>query len=200
MESSLTLANLHDLLSPTAKPQNTLDYSNLKDIFNYETTCHTLSKFKNAHTTPMVPFIETCDDQTHAEILAKQQHQQHVRVPKDLQNCLRLKIHYIPMIKQHTDASLGDCSYLDTCHKLDSCRYVHYLKHIPRQQAQVEISKADEFNSKIPYFEKVSGWSRNGCVSNISRTVLESQWINCDVRKFNFNILGKFAAVIADRK
>ena len=26
----------------------------------------------------------------------------------------------------HTDVSLGDCSYLDTCRHMKTCKFVHY--------------------------------------------------------------------------
>ena len=36
------------------------------------------------------------------------------------------KIHYIRVIKNHTIPVLGDCSYLDGCRHMSTCRYVHY--------------------------------------------------------------------------
>eukprot|EP00494_Astrolonche_serrata_P029664 UN29931 len=36
------------------------------------------------------------------------------------------KIHYIRIIKPHTMVGLGDCSYLDGCRHMSTCRYVHY--------------------------------------------------------------------------
>jgi mRNA (2'-O-methyladenosine-N6-)-methyltransferase len=59
------------------------------------------------------------------------------------------KVHFLPLIQQHTDASLGDCSYLNTCHRPDLCRYVHYeledpgpLKEVERMAAERERKKA----------------------------------------------------------
>eukprot|EP00026_Physarum_polycephalum_P006381 Phypoly_transcript_06423.p1 GENE.Phypoly_transcript_06423~~Phypoly_transcript_06423.p1 ORF type:complete len:231 (+),score=18.74 Phypoly_transcript_06423:168-860(+) len=36
------------------------------------------------------------------------------------------KIHFRRIIKAHTDISLGDCSYLDTCRHMKTCKFVHY--------------------------------------------------------------------------
>uniref|UniRef100_U9UE94 mRNA m(6)A methyltransferase n=1 Tax=Rhizophagus irregularis (strain DAOM 181602 / DAOM 197198 / MUCL 43194) TaxID=747089 RepID=U9UE94_RHIID len=60
------------------------------------------------------------------------------------------RLHFKPMLRPHTELELGDCSYLNTCHRMDTCKY------------------------RPP------------------------QWINCDVRKFDFSILGKFTVIMAD--
>jgi hypothetical protein len=36
------------------------------------------------------------------------------------------KVHFRRIIMPHTDVSLGDCSYLDTCRHLRTCKFVHY--------------------------------------------------------------------------
>ncbi|KAH9381497.1 hypothetical protein HPB48_005528 [Haemaphysalis longicornis] len=36
------------------------------------------------------------------------------------------KLHFNKIIQKHTDESLGDCSFLNTCFHMDSCKYVHY--------------------------------------------------------------------------
>ena len=36
------------------------------------------------------------------------------------------KAHFRKIIKPHTDISLGNCSYLDTCRHMDYCKFVHY--------------------------------------------------------------------------
>ncbi|KAF9616442.1 hypothetical protein IFM89_029696 [Coptis chinensis] len=53
-----------------------------------------------------------------------------------------VKVHFRRIIAQHTDMSLGDCSFLDTC------------RHM--------------------------------------------KWVNCDIRSFNMDILGKFGVIMAD--
>ena len=36
------------------------------------------------------------------------------------------RLHFQRLIFPWTDLSLGNCSYLDTCRHMKSCRYVHY--------------------------------------------------------------------------
>lgn len=194
--SRASLANrLSSLLD---EPLESEELSKLRELLNYESTGHRLSKKHLALTTPRSPFLPTCNDPQHSTMLASSSPVQLNKLPKDLRQCLNNKIHFIPMIKAHTDVSLGDCSYLDTCHKLDSCRYVHYTRHVPHERLSKELAKCEEFNDEIAYWERISPWMPNGSVSNLSRETLPPQWINCDVRTFDFTTLGKFAAVIAD--
>lgn len=168
----------------------------LRSLLNYQSTAHRLTLERISKITPRVPFLETCDYPIHSQYLALNNDTS--KLPHDLVQCLSQKIHFIPIIKQHTDISLGDCSYLDTCHKVDVCRYLHYKRHIPHQALDRSLQQCDDFNNEIPYWEMISPWCRNGSTSNLSREILPPQWINCDVRTFDFNIVGKFAAVIAD--
>ncbi|CAG8530013.1 4349_t:CDS:10 [Diversispora eburnea] len=84
------------------------------------------------------------------------------------------KLHFRPMLRTHTDLELGDCSYLNTCHRMDTCKYVHY--------------ELDDDEEKWTYVQR----------KPIPSGVLPPQWINCDVRKFDFSILGKFTVIMAD--
>jgi len=88
------------------------------------------------------------------------------------------KVHFKPIIKPHTEVSLGDCSYLDTCRHMDICKFVHY---------QIEDSDMIPSNRKELI---LSGDNNTG--------VLPSQWINCDIRNFDCSILGKFDVIMAD--
>ena len=88
------------------------------------------------------------------------------------------KVHFKPIIKPHTEVSLGDCSYLDTCRHMDICKFVHY---------QIEDSDLIPSNRKELV---LSGDDTN--------KILPSQWINCDIRNFDCSILGKFDVIMAD--
>ena len=88
------------------------------------------------------------------------------------------KVHFKPTIKPHTEVSLGDCSYLDTCRHMDICKFVHY---------QIEDSDLIPSNRKELV---LSGDDTN--------KILPSQWINCDIRNFDCSILGKFDVIMAD--
>ena len=88
------------------------------------------------------------------------------------------KVHFKPIIKPHTEVSLGDCSYLDTCRHMDICKFVHY---------QIEDSDLIPSNRK----ELILSGDNNN-------KILPSQWINCDIRNFDCSILGKFDVIMAD--
>ncbi|CAG8553929.1 6752_t:CDS:10, partial [Acaulospora morrowiae] len=92
------------------------------------------------------------------------------------------KLHFRPMIRPHTELELGDCSYLNTCHRMDTCKYVHY--------------ELDDEEEKWTYIQRKS--IPPGVVFIPPTKVLPPQWINCDVRKFDFSILGKFTVIMAD--
>ena len=86
------------------------------------------------------------------------------------------KLHFVPIIGPNTDLTLGDCSYLDTCRHMDICKYVHY-----------KIEDSEEVPS-----------NRKELVLSGDENSLDSQWINCDIRKFDSNILGKFDVIMAE--
>ncbi|CAG8543960.1 9735_t:CDS:10, partial [Scutellospora calospora] len=92
------------------------------------------------------------------------------------------KLHFRPMLRHHTDLELGDCSYLNTCHRMDTCKYVHY--------------ELDEEEEKWTYIQRKQ--IPPAVVFVPPTKVLPPQWINCDVRKFDFSILGKFTVIMAD--
>lgn len=53
------------------------------------------------------------------------------------------KLHFKKIIAKHTEESLGDCSFLNTCFHMDSCKYVHY-----------EVDYDNESNSSDHKFKK----------------------------------------------
>lgn len=95
------------------------------------------------------------------------------------------KLHFKKIIQKHTDESLGDCSFLNTCFHMDTCKYVHY---------EVDYSNVSQV-SKVQKYEKLdSNLSHDG----IKPVLFPSQWIQSDLRYFDMTILGKFAVVMAD--
>jgi len=60
-------------------------------------------------------------------------------------------VHFLPILRPHTDPNLGDCSYLNTCHRMDTCRYMHWVLETPtgepvaREENAVDEG-ADEVN------------------------------------------------------
>ncbi len=85
-------------------------------------------------------------------------------------------VHFVPVIKSHTDMNLGDCSYLDTCRHMDICKFVHY---------EIENSENVPTNRKELVLSSLGG-------------SLPSQWLNCDIRHFDLSVLGNFQVIMAD--
>lgn len=53
------------------------------------------------------------------------------------------KLHFKKIIAKHTEESLGDCSFLNTCFHMDSCKYVHYeVDYDDAQQQFVQVKKS----------------------------------------------------------
>ena len=91
------------------------------------------------------------------------------------------KLHFRKIINSHTDELLGDCSFLNTCFHMETCKYVHY-----------------EINTRKPA-TTIGSSSDVALKSNRDSTILTPpQWIQCDVRKLDMSILGKFAIIMAD--
>ncbi|KAI8808154.1 MT-A70-domain-containing protein [Cladochytrium replicatum] len=86
------------------------------------------------------------------------------------------KIHFRHILKPQTDLKLGDCSYLNTCHRMDQCQYVHY--EVDADGVEVDIER------HLPVTDVALVWP--------------AQWISCDVRTFDLRVLGKFAVIMAD--
>lgn len=97
------------------------------------------------------------------------------------------KLHFKKIIQSHTDEALGDCSFLNTCFHMDTCKYVHYEVDGPKTLTK-------EGNNK-EIFDKPGTVS----VSNRIGTILyPPQWIQCDLRYLDMRVLGKFAVIMAD--
>ena len=84
------------------------------------------------------------------------------------------KLHFKRVISGNTDPTFGDCSYLDTC-RHEKCHFVHYELDT---EGAVIVS--------------------NPTVSPSTTGENEAQWLQCDIRKLDFGILGRFGVVLAD--
>lgn len=160
------------------------------------------------------PIYQVCDNEKHSKVLAnicfskkdivnsvvRNIHLPSVNLHKiifqyrslilsEIFSCSQAKIHNLPIKLSSSELTLGDCSYLDTCHKIKSCRYLHYYTLSPSKNlAALTEDDGKDFSSFTigqPY-------------TNSFREVIPPQWISCDVNNINFNLLGKFAAIIAD--
>ncbi|XP_015275921.1 PREDICTED: N6-adenosine-methyltransferase 70 kDa subunit [Gekko japonicus] len=100
------------------------------------------------------------------------------------------KLHFRRIINKHTDESLGDCSFLNTCFHMDTCKYVHYEIDAC---ADLDTPSGRELNSG----QELALPQAVGRDSSVDR-LFPPQWICCDIRYLDVSILGKFAVVMAD--
>lgn len=112
------------------------------------------------------------------------------------------KLHFKKIIQSHTDESLGDCSFLNTCFHMDTCKYVHYEVDGPTAQTK-ETNDSDGINNaainKTLNPDNKNG-SNTSCTSSVGSelTLYPPQWIQCDLRYLDMTVLGKFAVIMAD--
>ncbi|KAF7706504.1 N6-adenosine-methyltransferase subunit METTL3 [Silurus meridionalis] len=99
------------------------------------------------------------------------------------------KLHFRRIINKHTDESLGDCSFLNTCFHMDTCKYVHYEIDSPPEAESGSIGPQTGTTELTLH-------ARDG-ESNVGK-LFPAQWICCDIRYLDVSILGKFAVVMAD--
>ncbi|XP_058832926.1 N6-adenosine-methyltransferase MT-A70-like protein [Topomyia yanbarensis] len=93
------------------------------------------------------------------------------------------KLHFKKIIQSHTDESLGDCSFLNTCFHMDTCKYVHY-----EVDTYVGLNTGSKFDG-----DGSSKRTKDPCAA-----LYPPQWIQCDLRYLDMTVLGKFAVVMAD--
>ncbi|XP_049879979.1 N6-adenosine-methyltransferase subunit METTL3 isoform X2 [Pectinophora gossypiella] len=97
------------------------------------------------------------------------------------------KLHFKKIIQAHTDEALGDCSFLNTCFHMDTCKYVHYQVDSTDPNANVNKS-TDSTQKGTTLAPKPDG----------VLTLTPPQWIQCDLRYLDMTFLGKFAVIMAD--
>ena len=79
---------------------------------------------------------------------------------------------------------MGNCSYLDTCRNVNTCKYVHYeLDPDPDAYTAEHVKALEKSRNRVPGY---------------LQALPEPQWIKCDVRSFDMTILGKFGVIMAD--
>ena len=101
------------------------------------------------------------------------------------------KLHFKRIIQKHTDESLGDCSFLNTCFRMESCKYVHYQVDYGNSGRRGRVASTRSQSQEVSC-SSVTGDPRSGSVLS------PPQWIQCDLRHFDMTILGKFSVVMAD--
>ncbi|XP_071276888.1 N(6)-adenosine-methyltransferase catalytic subunit METTL3 isoform X4 [Agelaius tricolor] len=104
------------------------------------------------------------------------------------------RLHFRRIINKHTDESLGDCSFLNTCFHMDTCKYVHY--EIDTCAATPPRSPAHP--RPRPRSPPPAPPTRGPPPDAGADRLFPPQWICCDIRYLDVSILGKFAVVMAD--
>ncbi|MEW5313584.1 MAG: hypothetical protein WDW38_005141 [Sanguina aurantia] len=93
------------------------------------------------------------------------------------------RVHFLKQIYGYTDVSLGNCSYLDTCRNIRNCKYIHY--------------KLDSAPDAPEHFAAIVSRTQ-ASVPTYLAALPDPQWVNCDVRTFDMNVLGKFGVIMTD--
>jgi len=103
------------------------------------------------------------------------------------------KLHFAKILQPHTDESLGDCSFLNTCFHMDTCKYIHY------EVDAEDIRKQRKLKSMTP--EKLDmnlGKKSMNVLAGPDLKLVPPQWVQCDLRNLNLSVLGKYSVVMAD--
>ncbi|XP_052872823.1 N6-adenosine-methyltransferase MT-A70-like protein [Anopheles cruzii] len=107
------------------------------------------------------------------------------------------KLHFKKIIQNHTDETLGDCSFLNTCFHMDTCKYVHY--EVDTYVGQTAASQAPvKFETPGGDGEDEAHVGAKRPITDPCATLYPPQWIQCDLRYLDMTVLGKFAVVMAD--
>jgi len=99
------------------------------------------------------------------------------------------KLHFKKIIQKHTDESLGDCSFLNTCFHMDTCKYVHY---------EVDYSACPDFSKQKSTQQNTNAKHRQIAIDRQKHILYPPQWVQCDMRYFDLEVLGKFSVIMAD--
>lgn len=127
---------------------------------------------------PSIPFYAVCPHTTRQKCTA---------ASSNGETCTHA--HFVVRQFPQTESSLGDCSYLNTCHRLDSCRYLHYEIETPTPEQAKRFK--EERNAILQHKLADADKSRKD-------PLLPPQWLHCDLRKLDVTVLGKFAVIMAD--
>lgn len=191
-------------------------YNTVNNILSEKTAFYHLHRERLKKTAPSHTFVNTCtndDNFRHSMKILKYFNMKSKdkvkwnkfkdQLSKEEYECFSTNKHFLPiLIKNITDMSLGDCSYLDTCHKFQhnptSCKYVHYFEYnpvdvpslCPQSAKYIELESEEDPTDPLFTFN----------LSNYKRSKQRPLGIQCDIRKCDFEIIEKkgFNAVIAD--
>ena len=128
------------------------------------------------------------------------------------------KLHFAKIIQPHTDETLGDCSFLNTCFHMDTCKYIHYevdqddVRRAEKRKrsydhpdnstnsgnTQHRLSSGSLGNNSINGSMKMNDSTLHNSSIGSGIKLVPPQWVQCDLRNLNLPVLGKFSVVMAD--
>ncbi|KAL0581951.1 methyltransferase [Marasmius crinis-equi] len=143
------------------------------------------------------------------------------------------RVHFRPLIRAHTDPSLGHCSYLNTCYSEPTYAQSPSIPPFPGQNHVLApgargptslpsgLGAGGRGKEKAPcrYLHYEVDWDgndgdqwprHNGRAEGIKKKThklgiglgptgkIGKPWINCDLRRFDYSVLGKFHVIMAD--
>lgn len=126
----------------------------------------------------LVERFQSVDGAQVQEFCAQGTKKECIRVSESNEPCG--KLHFKKIIQKHTDEQLGDCSFLNTCFHMDTCKYVHYQVDYSTVKSKTKTRKEILTPQRFKYI------------------LYPPQWLKCDLRFFDMTILGKFAVIMAD--
>lgn len=144
------------------------------------------------------------------------------------------RIHFEVVYYPQTDASLGHCSYLNTCHRTSRCKYLHFrpVRHpasppfewksiynddplpvheVPHQAgtgtdgnlygfAQTDLPGPERLFAQTSIKHPSRALHAHGLERYARSTgeLMPAQWIDADLKNFDYSVLGKFDVIVAD--
>ncbi|VUG17843.1 DEBR0S2_17568g1_1 [Brettanomyces bruxellensis] len=205
--SKLTLSESDSIYSITSRSGR---LQQMEILLKSECASHQLMRERSRLLTRVQPFYDCCEIADHATQLSqlvdfnratnycKLKSNANISSGSPIGKCINEKMHFIPIIQPQTDIRLGDCSYLDTCHKMNTCRYVHYGLLMPEAPPDSETRRkvADHVSSKAL---RTGLYTRGQAINASAMENTPPQWIRCDVTKLDLNVLGSnWGIVLAD--
>jgi mRNA (2'-O-methyladenosine-N6-)-methyltransferase len=108
------------------------------------------------------------------------------------------KLHFTKILQQHTDENLGDCSFLNTCFHMDSCKYIHYEVYANdiRKTDGAAAAAAAAARAVVAEGGSLSLTKRPHLIETYKLVL--PQWMQYNLREFDLSVLGKFCVVMAD--
>lgn len=128
-------------------------------------------------------------------------------------------LHFVKIIQPHTDESLGDCSFLNTCFHMDTCKYIHYevdqddVRRAEKRKRSVHHPDSSGSANGQQKLNSTKSFGGNNSINGMSKStdgtsqrssigsgikLVPPQWVQCDLRNLDLPVLGKFSVVMAD--